>query len=310
MSFFIVIFIVICIVGVIVFLIVKKSGEKQQIEKEIDCLKRIQGRLDAEYLLEREIAEAKKNDDKKTQPAINKISYFDFIVDGLQTNFKEFSYVGESVKLWIPKDDAEKVFIYHRDGPGGCLGIVPSKYTNIIISHLKKASEYEAVIEDLAENKCKIKCRLISKKETMNKIEGNKASLKAELTKPYKPKGTIKLELRIKNEDNAKAGDKLEIVFSDLDTYLQDVSTKRGPFSCQWHLRFLNQKGETVSILNNNKSTIQKILKAHFNSYLFDIEVSETFNHLKFSEEKQRSNWEGYPIKVLIKPYKNEDSGV
>lgn len=274
------VFIAICIVGVIVFLLLKKTGEKQQIEKEMACFKRIQGRLDAEYLLEKEIAGAKTNEDKKTQPSINKTNYFDFLVDGLQTNFKEISYVGESVKLWIPKDNAEKVFIYHRDGPGGCLGIVPSKHSNIIISHLKKALEYEAVIEELAENKCKIKCRLISKKETVNKIEGKKASLKAELTKPYKPKGPIKLELKIKNKDNAKAGDKLEIAFSDLDSYLQDVSTKRGPFSCQWHLSFFNQKGETVSILKNNKSTIQKILKAHFNSYLFDIEVSETFNHL------------------------------
>lgn len=218
--------------------------------------------------------------------------------------------MGESVKLWIPKDNAEKVYIYHRDGPGGCLGIVPSNNNDIIISHLEKALEYEAIIEDLKENQCKIKCRLISKKETENKIVGKRASLKAELTKPYKPKGPIKLEFMIKNKDNAKAGDKLAIEFNNLDSYLQDVSAKKGPFSCQWHLKFLNQKGKTVSILKNNKSTIQKILKAHFNSYLFDIEVSETFDHLDFSEKKQRSNWEGYPIKVIIKPYKNIDSGM
>lgn len=130
------------------------------------------------------------------QEVINETDGFTFRVDELQTDFKEFSRVGESVKLWIPKIDyPDKVYIYHRDGPGGCLGFVPSKYFNIVISHLKNALDYEAKIEELTENECKIKCRLISKEETKHQKEEDKASLRKELTKPYNPKKPITLTL-------------------------------------------------------------------------------------------------------------------
>lgn len=70
-----------------------------------------------------------------------------FFVDGLQLEFKEFSRIGESVKLWIPKtNNPDKVYIYHRDGPGGCLGIVPSEYSDIVMSHLEDGLDYDAII--------------------------------------------------------------------------------------------------------------------------------------------------------------------
>ena len=129
--------------------------------------------------------------------------------------------------------------------------------------------------------------------------------MRKELTKSYNPKKPITLTLTTDKKNTAKAGDKLTIEFDDLDSYLQDVSAKRGPYSCLWHIKFRNQEGKTIAILDHDKSTIQKILKAHFNSYLFDIEVSDTFTHFDYSEEKNRSNWKGYRIKVVIKPYKS-----
>jgi ASC-1-like (ASCH) protein len=121
-----------------------------------------------------------------------------------------------------------------------------------------------------------------------------------ELTKAYNPKKPITLMLATKNKNTVKKGDKLIIEFDDLNSYIQDVDVQ----SCQWHIKFLNQSGKTIGILEQDKSTIQKILKAHFNTYLFDVEVSDTFSHLDYSEEKQRSNWKGYPIKLIITPYK------
>jgi len=239
---------------------------------------------------------------------VNETGCLTFFVDRLQIEFKEFSQVGESVKLWIPKVNPDKVYIYHRNGPGGCLGIVPSKYSNIVISHLKKTLNYEAKIEELTENECKIKCRLISKEETKHQKEEDKASLRKELTKPYNPKKSITLTLTTDKKNAAKAGDKLIIEFNDLDSYLQNVSAKRGPDSCQWHIKFLDQTGKTIGILDHDKSTIQRILKAHFNSYVFDIEVLDTFTHLDYSEEKKRSNWKGYPIKLVITPYKSSNT--
>ncbi|GAF78077.1 unnamed protein product, partial [marine sediment metagenome] len=134
----------------------------------------------------------------------------------------------------------------------------------------------------------------------------DKASLRKELTKAYNPKNPITLMLTTDKKNAAKAGDKLIIEFNDLDSYLQDVSTQRGPYSCQWQIKFLDQTGKTIGIFANDKSTIQRILKAHFNSYLFDVEVSDTFTHVDYSEEKARSNWTGYPIKLVITPYKKQ----
>jgi len=245
----------------------------------------------------------------QNQELINETGCLTFFVDGLQIEFKEFSQIGEPVNLWIPKIDyPDKVYVYHRDGPGGCLGIIPSEYSGIVISHLKDGLDYYAEIVELTDKACKIKCRLISKEETKHKIEGDKASLKHELTKTYNPKKPITLTLTTDKKNAVKAGDKLIIEFNDLDSYLQDVRAKRGPDSCQWHIKFIDRTGKTIGILDHDKSTIQKILKAHFNSYLFDIEVSDTFTHLDYSEEKERSNWKGYPIKLVITPYKSSNT--
>ncbi|OPY85320.1 MAG: hypothetical protein A4E71_02141 [Smithella sp. PtaU1.Bin162] len=107
-----------------------------------------------------------------------------FYVDSLQKEFKEFSHVGESLNLWAPKDDdgvkiLDKVYIYHKSGPGGCLGIVPPEHRDTIFFHLLKELHYECKIEELSESMCKIKCRLSSKEETeKRKAKGSKKRTK------------------------------------------------------------------------------------------------------------------------------------
>lgn len=236
----------------------------------------------------------------------NKTDCLTFFVDG--PHVQEFTQVGMAVNLWIPKVNPDKVYIYHRDGPGGCLGIVPSKYSTIIISHLVDALDYDAEIKELTDNTCKIKCRLISKEETAHRKEEAKAYLRKELTKAYNPKKPITLMLTTNKQNAVKVGDRLIIEFNALDSYLQDVGSQRGPYSCQWHINFLDQSGQTIGILDHDKSTIQKILKAHFNLYLLDIEVSETFSQCDYSEEIERSNWKGYPIKLVITFYKGSNT--
>jgi|LGOV01.1.fsa_nt_gb hypothetical protein len=118
----------------------------------------------------------------QNQEDSNKTNCFTFFVDGLQDNFKEFSHVGESVNLWIPDvDDPDKVYIYHRDGPGGCLGTVPSEknFDWPIIFHLEAGKNYYAKIIELTENECKIECRLISKEETEHRKEAEEIIIKA-----------------------------------------------------------------------------------------------------------------------------------
>jgi len=111
---------------------------------------------------------------------LNKTIWLNFFVDKLQNKFKEFSHVGESVQLWIPKIDyPEKIYIYHRNGPGGCLGIVPPQFFDMIISHLKKGLDSVAYIEEFTKNGCKILCGLISEEETEQNKEAEKSINKA-----------------------------------------------------------------------------------------------------------------------------------
>lgn len=202
-------------------------------------------------------------------------------------HIRDFNEVGANVKLWMPKDDPEDVYIFHRDGPDGRIGTVPYKYADIIISHILDGLEYKAEIIELGINKCKIKCRLISKEETELRKAKEREVLRTELTKPYNPKKPITLVFAMRKKRSAKIGDKLNIEFDDLDSYVQG----------QWNIKFLNQVGDIVGILRHDVSIMQRLIKAHFNSFLFDVEV------LDIEKERNRA-WGGYLTKLTITTYK------
>ena len=223
----------------------------------------------------------------QNQDYSNETNCLMFYVD--RPNIQDFTQVGMHVKLWTPKDNTDKVYIFHGQGPDSRLGVVPLEYTDIIISHLVNALDYEAEIMELSATTCKIKCRLFPKEETEHRKAQDKASLRNELTKAYNPKKPITLILATK-KSAVKVGDKLRIELEDLDSYVNDAS--------QWHIKFLNQTGKTVGILDNDKKNIQKILKAHFNAYLFDVEVLSKGNYL---------NGDNF-IKLAITPYKSNDT--
>jgi hypothetical protein len=116
----------------------------------------------------------------RTQEVVSETAELTFYVDGLQRAFKELSRVGEFVNLYIPRIDyPDEVYIYHKNGPGGCLGLVPSEYSYAIISHKKKGLESYAKIVELTDKTCKINCRLVSKNEKEIVRETEKAIAKA-----------------------------------------------------------------------------------------------------------------------------------
>ena len=94
---------------------------------------------------------------------------FLFYVD--EPNIQDFTRLGKRVKLWTPKDDPGRVFVFQGDGPDARLGVVPFKYASIIVPYLIKALDYDAEIVELTDNTCKIQCRLISKEETKHRKE-------------------------------------------------------------------------------------------------------------------------------------------
>ena len=189
------------------------------------------------------------------------------------------------VNLWIPnKKNPEDVYIYHRNGPARPIGIVPFKYSDTIISHLQSSMNYDARIIELTYTSCKIKCKLFTKEEDERRREQHKASLKKELTKLYKPKIPIKLTISVKKKKGIKVDNKLTIEFEDSQSY-------SGPNSYPYQVKFLNQSGDTIGILDNNKSIIQRLLKAYYNSYNFDVKV------LGIGGERI---WKGYPLELII----------
>jgi DNA polymerase III epsilon subunit-like protein len=219
-------------------------------------------------------------------------SGFIFSVYGPQ----EVTYVGMSVKLWIPKvKNPDEVYIYPRSAPYS-LGTVPFTYSDLIINHLLEGMSYDARIVECAYNTCKIKCRLISKEENELRKEEYKTSLIKEFKKPYTPKKPIILNIVAKKKKAVKVGDKLIIEFVDLDSF--GLYPK---FYSPWHIKFLNQAGVTIGIFADDENTIERILKAHYNSYLFDIEVVDI-------ENERNSAWKGYPTRLLIKPFKHLNS--
>jgi hypothetical protein len=149
---------------------------------------------------------------------------------------------------------------------------------------------YDARIVELAHNTCKIKCKLFSREEDKRRKEQHKASLKEELTKAYRPKKPVMLTIVAKKVTDIKEGDRLMIKFEDSDSY-------GGPHSYPYQVRFLDQEGHAIGILDNNKSTIQRLLKAHYNSYQLDVEISRI--------DRQRIR-NGYPLDLVITPRKSK----
>jgi len=227
------------------------------------------------------VASANRNEDVPIEP--NTI-----IFNVERPHIRDFNEVGANVKLWTPKDDPENVYIFHRDGPDGRIGTVPYKYAGIIISHILSGLECKAEIIELGINKCKIRCRLISKEETELRKAKEKEVLRTELTKAYNPKKPITLVFIMKKKRSAQVGDKLNIEFDELDSYVQG----------QWNMRFLNQVGDVVEgFYYDSTDKMRRLIKAHFNSFLFDVEV------LDIEKERNRALG-GYPAKLIITTYK------
>lgn len=210
-----------------------------------------------------------------------------FNVDG--PRIQNTAYIGTSVNLWIPPvKNPDNVFIYLRS-PGPPLGIVPSKYSDIVVSHLVASMDYDARIVDT----CKIKCRLISREETERRKEEYKASLIKELKKPYNPNKPIMLMIATKRKKAVKVGEKLKIEFEDLDSYS----------SCPgvWPINFLNQIGDTIANSAQDRTIIQRLLKAHFNSYHLDVEVVDiAITSEKIWDKLSHKEWNGYRIQLAI----------
>ncbi len=208
------------------------------------------------------------------------------------TSELELCQPGNHTTLWMSKDKPGKIFIFRPGslGGNGRIGFVPSQHARTISSHIAKGLDYESEIIELSGRRCAIECRLFSEEETETRRSAQEATyrqaLKDELTKPYNPRKPIELFVDLPVQSGIKAGAKLQIEIQDLDSYLQSPN--------ELCIRFLDQAGNTVSTKKDDRSIIKRILRAHFSSYSFDVEVVST---------KKQQGFYDNPAKLILTPY-------
>jgi len=201
--------------------------------------------------------------------------------------------VNDYVNLWKPSMNPKKISIFRSGTVGGegKIGFVPNRYFDVISSHVDKGLRIDASIIELAHDKCKIRCKLVSKQELEAEKEKELKSHMKKLTKPYSPRKPIVFVFNAKENHGIQIGEKLKFHFEKSDFYINNPH--------QWHIQILDSKGNVVGTKSDENSKIlEKILKTHFNSYDFDIEVLSTGKACEGYE------WYKFPVKVEAKPIK------
>jgi hypothetical protein len=206
----------------------------------------------------------------------NKLGNDTIIFDADVSQLEELKkcQVGDYVKLWVPKDNTLVVSIFRRGSIGGDgrIGYIPSKYSRAVYDHLKNGLEYETEIVEVNVQKshCKIKCRLISKEETVTnqakEAEIAAARLKSELQKSYYPKKNLSVRVQLPKDHNLKEGQELYLQKQPLEHYMQNA--------LRIHLDFLDENGIIVAQKTNEPALIHAILRGLFNKLPMNFRLS------------------------------------
>jgi len=162
----------------------------------------------------------------KDSKELSNPSEFIFKID--QPNAQELAQVkiGDSVNFWAPDDTPKKVFIYRRGtlGGQGRLGMVPKTYVRLISDQLAMQLSIETDIIERTTSNCTIRCRLVSVEEISREKKKKQDKLRAELTKPYRPKKPIVFSVDAKPY-TLNVGDKLQLVhIPSIDECIEDIN--------------------------------------------------------------------------------------
>ena len=130
---------------------------------------------------------------QKNSKRLSNVSDFMFKIDKLNAQEVTQAKIGDTVNFWAPDDDPTKVFIYRRGSLGGQgkLGAVPNTYAKLIANHRALQLPIETEILDRTSSKCTIRCRLVPAEEINREKNIEQQKLRAELTKPYRPKKPV-----------------------------------------------------------------------------------------------------------------------
>ncbi len=218
-----------------------------------------------------------------------------FDIEKIQLDELAQCRVGDYVNLWVPKGDLRKVYVFRRGSVGGTgrIGYVPSKHSRIIATHLSSGLNYETEILEINVKKslCKIKCRLISKEETLveeaEKIKSASDNLKTELQKKYIPKDSLTIRVQLPKNHKLIEGQELYLEKQTQEYYLQNVSNLK--------INFIDKSGVVVAQKNNEPKLIRSILRAFFSQCAMEFRLTSietpdkyTLNYVEHIEAKVR----------------------
>lgn len=170
--------------------------------------------------------------------------------------------VGDYVKLWVPRDNPEVVYVFRQGtiGGQGKLGKIPNLFTKVISNHLSEGLGYETEILSIKGSTCTIKCKLISKEETTARKEEKTriagARLKKELMKKYVPRESFAIRVQLPKEHSLVEGEEVLLRNRGLDYYVENATSLE--------IEFTNQKNEIVASARSPSGLIRSILRASF----------------------------------------------
>lgn len=211
---------------------------------------------------------------KNNQKEALETNIIEFNVEKVQPEELSECNIKDYVSLWVPKGDSQKVYIFRKGSVGGTgrIGYLPSKYSSLIATHLSNGLKYETEIIEIDVNKllCKIKCRLISKEETLAKeavsIESARNNLKTELQKKYTPKNSLTIRAQLPKSHKLIEGQELFLEKQTKEYYLQNVPNLQ--------INFVDTNGAVVAKKTNEPKLIRSVLRAYFSECPMKLQIS------------------------------------
>jgi hypothetical protein len=121
--------------------------------------------------------------------------------------------IGDSVKLWSPRDTQKPIIIYRQGSVGGegRLGFVPDNFVGLIANQLASGLPLETEIIEVSDTAYTIRCKLISADDIQRAKESQKGKIRAELIKPYRPRKPVVFVVDAK-ECELSIGEQLKLI--------------------------------------------------------------------------------------------------
>lgn len=193
---------------------------------------------------------------------------FSFAIEQVNIEELDFVILGDHVNLWASVDAPTKVVIFRRGSIGGQgrLGLVPRSCATLIADQRSLNLPIETEVIEKTSSSCRIGCRLVQAEERNRAIEEERGKLRAEFTKPYRPKKPIVVEMSAPEAVTFQEGQQLKFKDESVDHYAVSPSVK---------LEFIIAPNAPLAFLRAGADQRTRILRAHFSGFTIHAQVSK-----------------------------------